>query len=573
MSQTAIDKVNNNCHQQLECKQLRRAVKWICLHPLCNSFLEMCDSCYPIHIEFHKQNKLFQEADFQNPLNRLEQQKDNVNKILIKVQSELQAIREKINQEIQSFAKQESPPLPIVQELTSVKDAIIKLFDDLIDKLQEESHLKKRDMLRAIHEEVTTKITETLEYQNMLSNPETQLQSMRDVIIFDLEYQTQIQRSRMEQVLDELAIKNDERKIDEDVVLRIISSVRKDIEQIILKPSNIQTQKQNIKKQIDNSQQCKNWLFYFEPYTKNFHYLNVQDSNPTFKTHTLAIDFLISPGNRSILAKDNQIYLVGGYDPKQINLENEQQYKYVYKLNLERLTLSKVSSLITLRHSFGLCQLQNYLYVVGGYNYIEGSLAKCEKIPLDNEAYNSSIPINNLQKRSCYLTVCSWRNSILVKYGGILHDQSFQATNGKQEQQIVLSDYLTEFYLPDQDFWVQMQTLNYPCTFLSNSIEINGQIIIFGGITLDKIKKKSTSKNEDKVITTNSLIKIKAYNVESLDIEISKSSSVFDPCYSMFQPLLKETSNSKKKRIYFLAQDNLDFKNHTLKPFLRYFDI
>ncbi|KAL4440871.1 hypothetical protein ABPG74_013852 [Tetrahymena malaccensis] len=533
----------------------------------------MCDSCYPIHIEFHKQNKLFQEADFQNPLSRLEQQKDSVNKILTKVQNELGAIREKINQEIQTFASLESMPLPIVQELSSVKEAIIKLFDELIDKLNEESYQKKKDMLKAIYDEVTTKITETVEYQNLLSNPETQLQSMRDVIVFDLEYQTQIQRSRMEQVLDELAIKNDERKIDEDVVLRIMSSVKKDLEQIILKPSNVFTQKQNIKKQIENQQQYKNWLFYFEPYTKNFHYINVQDSNPTFKTYTLAIDFLISPGNRSILAKDNQIYLVGGYDPKQINIENEQQYKYVYKLNLDRLTLSKVSSLITLRHSFGLCQLSNYLYVVGGFNYIEGSLAKCEKIPLDNEAYNSSIPINNLQKRSCYPTVCGWKNTILVKFGGILHDQSFQATNGKQEQQIVLSDYLTEFYLPDQDFWVQMQTLNYPCTFLSNSIEINGQIIIFGGLTLDKIKKKSASQKEDKVITTNSLIKIKAYNVESLDIEISKSSSVFDPCYSMFQPLLKETYNSKKKRIYFLAQENLDFKNHTQKPFLKYFDI
>lgn len=45
--------------------------------------------------------------------------------------------------------------------------------------------------------------------------------------------------------------------------------------------------------QLDNRIQMKNWLFYFEPYTKNFHYINVGDSNPSFRTIQLNIDFVI----------------------------------------------------------------------------------------------------------------------------------------------------------------------------------------------------------------------------------------------------------------------------------------
>lgn len=60
-----------------------------------------------------------------------------------------------------------------------------------------------------------------------------------------------------------------------------------------------------IKKAAESRQVTKNWLFYFEPYSKLFHYINVSDSSPSFSTINLQIDFEIQPGNRSILARDN----------------------------------------------------------------------------------------------------------------------------------------------------------------------------------------------------------------------------------------------------------------------------
>lgn len=48
-----------------------------------------------------------------------------------------------------------------------------------------------------------------------------------------------------------------------------------------------------------------NWLFYFEPNTKNFHYMNVADSTPTFTTVQLLIDQPIAAGSRSILTRNN----------------------------------------------------------------------------------------------------------------------------------------------------------------------------------------------------------------------------------------------------------------------------
>lgn len=70
-----------------------------------------------------------------------------------------------------------------------------------------------------------------------------------------------------------------------------------------------------------------------------------------------------------------------------------------------------------------------------------------------------------------------------------------------------------------------------------------------------------------KVITvTNNLIKLKAYNIDKLDIEISKTSNFIEACYSISQPLLKDSLSGKKKRIFFLGLDSIDYKNPSLKP-------
>lgn len=61
------------CQQTIECKDLKRPVSWICLHPICNNFMDLCDVCQASHLAFHNQNRLEYEADFSNAIVKFKQ--------------------------------------------------------------------------------------------------------------------------------------------------------------------------------------------------------------------------------------------------------------------------------------------------------------------------------------------------------------------------------------------------------------------------------------------------------------------------------------------------------------------
>lgn len=67
--------------------------------------------------------------------------------------------------------------------------------------------------------------------------------------------------------------------------------------------------------------------------------------------------------------------------------------------------------------------------------------------------------------------------------------------------------------------------MNYPCTFLSGSIEIKSEIIIFGGLGVSSTDPNN-AENKDFLSVTNNLIRLKSYKLMQLDIEISKSSNL-----------------------------------------------
>lgn len=106
-----------HCQHRSECKSMRRAVRWVCLHPMCNNFLELCESCHEIHAAFHEANRLEHEADWSTSIVSLDTQKEIVDKMLNKVMSELYVIQEKILAEIRSLTTKESQSEQLINEL------------------------------------------------------------------------------------------------------------------------------------------------------------------------------------------------------------------------------------------------------------------------------------------------------------------------------------------------------------------------------------------------------------------------------------------------------------------------
>jgi hypothetical protein len=52
----------------------------------------------------------------------------------------------------------------------------------------------------------------------------------------------------------------------------------------------------------------------------------------------------------------------------------------------DRFTLKPTDAkLATLRHSAGVCLLGSQIYVIGGFNYKEGVLNKCERITVGGD--------------------------------------------------------------------------------------------------------------------------------------------------------------------------------------------
>lgn len=112
-----MDKGSQICQLTQKCKQDNRAVRWVCLHPICNNFMEMCEVCHVGHIQFHSKNKLTYEGEFANSQVSIETLKETAEKILGKVMGELTVIQEKILAEIRSLSGKENPTDSVIAEL------------------------------------------------------------------------------------------------------------------------------------------------------------------------------------------------------------------------------------------------------------------------------------------------------------------------------------------------------------------------------------------------------------------------------------------------------------------------
>ena len=62
---------------------------------------------------------------------------------------------------------------------------------------------------------------------------------------------------------------------------------------------------------------------------------------------------------------------MGGYSDD-LNENNEDQFKYIYKYDHVDKNLKIAGSMCTFRHSFGVCKSKNYIYIIGGMNHLTG---------------------------------------------------------------------------------------------------------------------------------------------------------------------------------------------------------
>ena len=81
--------------------------------------------------------------------------------------------------------------------------------------------------------------------------------------------------------------------------------------------------------------------------------------------------------------------------------------------------------MITCRSFFGLVASGPYIYIIGGQNYIEGALIKCERFNIFTKV---SQPINYLNQPSSHHSVCNYQDKFFYKLGGIKKDNNFNIT-------------------------------------------------------------------------------------------------------------------------------------------------
>ena len=119
------------------------------------------------------------------------------------------------------------------------------------------------------------------------------------------------------------------------------------------------------------------------------------------------------PGfNKSISLPDGQIYLIGG----QLTASSSSKCAEIYRFSERDVELQQVGTLEIPRSCHGLCAMNEYIYVIGGYS--KGGL--CDQ----NERYNcltkKSERLNDKTKfvQVAYPNICNFRYAIF-KFGGI----------------------------------------------------------------------------------------------------------------------------------------------------------
>ena len=227
-------------------------------------------------------------------------------------------------------------------------------------------------------------------------------------------------------------------------------------------------------------------LHFFNIEEKSLVVFNIEDFTPLdplskikpkFEKIKLVSNTDLPIRHRSVIIPDGSIYLIGGLN--KMNIVTTETFKFNWE---NKMLLSKADMQIA-RKSFGVCYLNGFISIIGGFNYNDGYLDSCEKYDVLKDKWS---PIANLQGgASSSPSICIYKSGFIFKFGGLKSPRTINETIERYD--IGNNSWLR--------FNIDIKTLNdgnetFKFLWLSSCVQINeNEIVVFGG--LDSKNKSS----------------------------------------------------------------------------------
>ena len=232
---------------------------------------------------------------------------------------------------------------------------------------------------------------------------------------------------------------------------------------------------------------CKYKLMhFFEPKTKNFYFIDLEEKIKTvkknvensrqnifqqitapfhFETIELDIDFVIPRHHQSLITPDGFIILIGGFNQlnnNKVNIKND-----CYLLNIEDFSLEELSPMNYPRAAHAVVYTSSGILVVGGITDDCHTTTSCEIYNIESNEWLEIAPLN---KPSINCSLCNIDDLYVVKLGGKVDEKT-------------LSNVVEVLSLKDNEWWIlEQKTPIQELPTFSSSVQINdNQILLFGG--------------------------------------------------------------------------------------------
>lgn len=490
---TTSDKIIDTCT-----KHNKSPYNYICVSPPCKFFAPLCDFCLEEHKIVHEK----EYEDLHPAIRRLPELRQELDKTI----KESEVILEELIKETHALytAKDETILNQINKELDEIQTSMKEHFDSL------KKEIKKtfEDKLREINNEISKfyyDLRHALEFCFKYVDKPITLDVIKTIYSLDLRYQVAYKQEKKDILTEKKNNMRFDAEISKEYRDKFFANFDMALNELVAYENSPYIRLQNIEmssitdkgnylqvkrknfvpnnkeencfevQDLSSNENNRRWMFYFEENTKNFYYIDtLRLKSRMFEKIVLSIPFSIFPNHRSHMASDGEIYLLGGYNIF-INENNEQEYLNLYKLDVSAKTLIPMEKMNTLRHSFGMCSVKNKIFVVGGSNYREGSLIKCENYDLKTRKWTKN---NFLNIRSSNHSLAVYKDTYIFKIGGLRKN----FTNVKE-----VSFDIFERYNIGLDLWEMMKLKdnnpNSPVvSYMNGCFLINeNNILVFGG--------------------------------------------------------------------------------------------
>ena len=466
------------------CSTHNEPIIYICFSPNCGLFRPLCKKCLPEHTSFCQKTP----NDIHPKLQDYQEIRQDINNSLDKSKKTLENLLE-IGSKVISL-NNDSVLDPIFNEIDNIRQQIMEIFQNFKQSIKKTYDDKLKEVNKEIWK-LYDDIRQALDYCSKYSNKNLLCETIKSIHLIDLDYQVFYIQEKMNALVQrkkETSLEAEIRKEYKDKFFVNFHTGLKDLVDFglgnsIRKSTFVSSNSFNKDDPYElfpnnpGFSYCSNWIYFFEEGRKNFYYLDiVKSKNKIFEKVALNISSPIYYSHRTIFASNGEIYILGGYLDN-LNDDNEENFNTLFRYDHSNKTLVPLAKMTTLRHSFGMCSLKNKIYAVGGANYKEGALIKCEVYDIES---NKWTPINFLNIKSMNHSITPLYDNYIFKFGGM----RFNLPDKKE-----LSIDLFERYDIKTDFWekIKLKDNNYfsaspIITSFSGCCAINTHnILIFGG--------------------------------------------------------------------------------------------